>query len=165
MPDLGIYAISMARACYTLRVKLELIDIFQYLRKRLTQPLVKDKTRTKSLITFRNFGHNIGIDIPHSKMYDLIDTESKIRKLADQLPVDAKYMSNRKNRMVEEVLFLWLQDQRSRQIPINGKMIMEAAQVTYTGLVDEYEKDDTREAVVPSFSASWFDAFKKRYRI
>lgn len=42
---------------------------------------------------------------------------------------------------------------------------MEAARVTYTVLVDVYEKSDTRDAVVPSFSASWFNAFKKRYHI
>ncbi|KAF8930760.1 hypothetical protein BGZ47_000398, partial [Haplosporangium gracile] len=89
MSDLGIYAISMARTCYTLRVKLELIDIFHYLRKRLTQPLVKDKTQTKTSVTFRNFGHNIGIDIPHSTMHGFINNESRIRELADQLPVDA----------------------------------------------------------------------------
>jgi len=165
MPDPGVYAISMARTCYTLRIKLELVDIFHYLQKHLTKPLVKDKNRTKSTITYRNFGLNMGIDIAHSTVYDFIRKEETIRKLADQLPLDAKYMTNRKNRMVEEVLYLWLQNQRSRQIPVNGKMIMEAAQVTYTVLVDEYEKSDTRDAVAPSFSASWFNAFKKRYQI
>ncbi|KAG9064927.1 hypothetical protein KI688_003189 [Linnemannia hyalina] len=44
-PDPGVYAISMTRTCYTLRVKLEPIDIFRYLQKHLTKPLAKDPTQ------------------------------------------------------------------------------------------------------------------------
>ncbi|KAF8930879.1 hypothetical protein BGZ47_000345 [Haplosporangium gracile] len=133
-PDPGVYAISMMRTCYTLHVKLELIDIFHYLQKHLTKRLAKDSTQIRTTI------------------------EAKIRALGDHLPVDAKYVVNRKNRTVEE-------DQRSKQVPINGKMIMEAAQVIYTVLVNSYEDTGTRVGVIPSFSASWFDAFKKQYRI
>ncbi|KAF9080435.1 hypothetical protein BGX29_005320, partial [Mortierella sp. GBA35] len=90
-PDPGVYAISMARTCYTLRVKLELIDIFHYLQKHITKALTKDPTKTRTTVSYRNFGHNIGMNIPHSTLQDILRNETKIRAMADQLPVDAKY--------------------------------------------------------------------------
>ncbi|KAF8944093.1 hypothetical protein BGZ47_004661 [Haplosporangium gracile] len=143
----------MSMPCYTLRVKLELVDIFHYLQKHITKSLVKDKIQTKSTITYRNFGYNMDIDIAHFTMYDYIRNEETIRKQADQLPLRCQ-----------------VHDQPEEQSGGGGsfygeKMTMKAAQVTYTVLVDEYEKSDTRDAVVPSFSASWFNTFKKRYQI
>jgi hypothetical protein len=85
-PDPGLYAISMARNCYTLRVKLELLDIFHYLQKHLTKSLAKGPTKTKSTVSYRNFGHNIGMDIPHSTLQGFLKNEDKIRAMAEQLP-------------------------------------------------------------------------------
>ncbi|OAQ28224.1 hypothetical protein K457DRAFT_156392 [Linnemannia elongata AG-77] len=91
-PDPGAYATSMTRTCYTLRVKLELINIFRYLQKHLTKPLVKDATQIRTTVSYRNFGYNIGMKIPHSTLQRILQNEAKTRALADQLPVDAKYM-------------------------------------------------------------------------
>jgi len=128
-------------------------------------PKSTKKSEDKSVVNLRNFGEYIGYSIPRTTLSNFIAKESTLRQVAELLPVGSKYIVNRKNRIVEEVLVLWLQDQRSRHVPVDGKMIKEAAQVTYTVLVDSFDPDDLRGGVVPSFSTSWFDAFKKRYRI
>jgi len=95
----------------------------------------------------------------------MLKDEDKLRAAAKTLPEGAHYVVNRKLVMLEQVLCRWLEEQREQNTPVNGKMLKKAAAVTYTVLEECHAPHVDRPFTMPSFSASWFDAFKKRYRI
>ncbi|KAG9071228.1 hypothetical protein KI688_008773 [Linnemannia hyalina] len=122
-PHPGVFVITMVRTYYTLLIKLEL-------QWHMRVPKKTNRSEDKSVVTLRNFGEYIGYDISRTTLSNFIRKEIPLRQVADLLPVESKCIVNRKNRIVEEVLVLWLEDQRSRHVPVDGK-INEAAQVTY----------------------------------
>lgn len=68
--------------------------------------------------------------------------------------------------MIERVLLYWLRDQRKKNVPVTGKLMKEAGHFACMVLCDL--KDDSGNTVSEapmSFSAWWFDSFKKQHRI
>ena len=158
LPTAGQFKVPMVRVSQTLATQVELLDIYYYLKKRQA-----DLPRKLSRDTF---GSMIGFDLPGSTLGDMIKREVAIRAAAKKYPLNAHYIVNRKHVLIEDVLYRWLQEQREENIPVNGKMIKHAADITYTVLCDHHDDSGyTVSEVQPSFSVSWFDAFKKRYRI
>ncbi|KAG9319209.1 hypothetical protein KVV02_005517, partial [Mortierella alpina] len=65
---------------------------------------------------------------------------------------------------LEQVLNSWLEEQRKQSTPVSAKTIKKAAAVTYT-ILATYSNLDERPDNEPSFTASWFTAYKKRHQI
>lgn len=147
----------MVKVCSTLQEKIEYLDLYHYLKAR--QHDVRHK------ISYHNFGSLIGGHLPASTLCRMLKEEDKLRAGAKALPDGAHYIVNRKLVVLEQVVCRWLEDQRKQNTPVNGKMIKKAAAVTYIILEECHAPHIDRPFTMPSFSASWFDAFKKRYRI
>lgn len=77
-------------------------------------------------------------------------------KLLKEAPTGASRSKLRKSShpAVEEALLLWIQDARSKNIPLNGPLIQERAKQLAFGLDIEFEA-----------SQGWFDRFKRRHGI
>jgi len=158
LPTKDLFEVRMVKVCETIKAKVELLDIYHYLGKR------QDDLPFK--LSKSNFGHLIGFHIPRTTLSSWLSREKEYRRECNKYPEGAQYIIDRKNCKVEQVLYHWLEDQRKQNIPVNGKMIKEAAKVTYTVLADIQDDSDlTAMDAAPSFSASWFDAFKERYRV
>ncbi|KAG0249739.1 hypothetical protein BG011_008988, partial [Mortierella polycephala] len=131
----------MTRICYTIRVKLELIDIYRFIQKTYTK--VQRNKKIAPVLSLRTFENYIGVHIHRNTLNRWLVQEDKLRQMAPQLTMSAKYLVNRKNRMVEEVIIRWLENQRSLHLPVHGKAVQNAAQVTYKILIDSYESVDS----------------------
>jgi len=161
LPNQDLFAILMAKVVAELETKVELLDIYHYLVAR--QDLFGE---FKMKVSYANFGQMIGCHLPKTTLCRWLAEEEVIRKAAKDRPPGTCYIVNRKYVQVEEVLYRWINSQREQCTPVNGKMIKEAAHVTYTILGDLYDPSGATESdSPPSFSASWFNGFKKRYQI
>ncbi|KAF8928451.1 hypothetical protein BGZ58_009628 [Dissophora ornata] len=148
----------MAKVALPIRVKVEILDIYHYIKSQ--------QVDIRHRVTLTNFGPSIGIRLPTTTLFNILRQEEDLRKAVEVLPEGAHYVVNRKNEMVEEVLLRWIESQRNQRVPVNGKMIKQAASVTYIVLADYSDPPhDATSGTVPFFSASWFNAFKKRYQI
>ncbi|KAF9991544.1 hypothetical protein BGZ79_004336 [Entomortierella chlamydospora] len=127
----------MVRTRYTLRVKVEIINIYHYLRQHMTVPQVKDKSKTKPTASLKTFGEYIGIGLLHTTLEDFLKKEAELRQQAAKLDVGVKYIVNRKNRMLKKVVYRWLEVQRSKHLSVTGKMIITAAKTVYTIYADD----------------------------
>jgi hypothetical protein len=159
-PGQNRFEIPMKRVVNKISVKLELVEIYQYLQRRWEQGTLPTK------ITKGNFGQLIGCHIPRSTMAGLLNNLGDLRKASEIFPDDACYMVKSKNSELEQVLVEWIKEQRDLHVPVTGRAIKKAASVTFLVLTDADDlEDEARSEVMPSFSASWFDKFKKRNRI
>lgn len=110
----------------------------------------------------------VGRDIPKSTLNDMIKLEDDLRMAENVLPDGAKYLVTRKHMELELVLLQWIESQRARNVPVSGKMIKKAAEITYTVLADYQEQGDAAVSEIePSFAASWswFEGFKQHHKI
>jgi len=154
------YQIEMKKTVNTLAVKIELLDIYRYLEARQGAGSLQCK------LTTGNFGQLIGCHIPRTSVFDMLSCEVTLRRAAEEFPTGACYIVKRKNSKIEQVLLEWISKQRDDQTPVNGRMIKRAAAITFTVLADaEDEEDEAKSEGLPSFSASWFNSFKKRHCI
>ncbi|KAI1285624.1 hypothetical protein EDD11_000792, partial [Mortierella claussenii] len=138
-PRADVFEAPMAKVCPSLSVKIEFLDIYHYLQAR--QADIRHK------ISYNNFGSLIGCHLPSSTLCRMLKEEDKLRAASKVLPEGAYYIVNRKNVMLEQVLYRWLDEQRKQNIPVNGKMIKQAAVVTYTILADYHDPDDDRQGI------------------
>ncbi|KAG0352441.1 hypothetical protein BGZ54_002784 [Gamsiella multidivaricata] len=93
----------------------------------------------------------IGTSLPERTFRRMLKREDEIRAAAKVSPVGAYYIVNRKNILIEEVLYQWLQVQRKQNILVNGKMIKNAGMI----LVDlQDDSGHTVPEAPSSFSVS-----------
>lgn len=151
------FELPMVKNCEPVHVKVELLDIYHY--------LVSRQDDLNQRVTYRSFGPMIGVNLPNQTLSNWIKNESRYRASVLNLPKDACYIIETKNAKVETVLVRWLENQRAQNIPVSAKMIKGAAVMTHTVLQDWFVTQDGEVDVNPSFSASWFDSFKKRNQI
>jgi len=160
MPKLDKTAINLAKVSYTISKKVEILDVFHYLSRRNAGLAYKVSSRT--------FGPLVGLNIPKTTLNNMLMMEDDLRIAQKVLPDDAKYLVTRKHMKLELVLIQWIESQRSRNVPVSGKMIKKAAEITYTVLADYQEQGDGAVSEMePSFAASWswFEGFKKHHGI
>ncbi|KAF9101672.1 CENPB DNA-binding domain-containing protein 1 [Mortierella sp. AM989] len=145
----------MSKVSRILEKQVEILDLFHYLEKR------KENLPFKRYL--RSFGPAIGVVLSKSSLEYMLKREDKMCVAAKMCPTKAHCIINRKNAMLEE-------GSSTIGYKINEKedflMIKQAANVTYTVLCNiRDDSGNTISEAHPSFSASWFDAFKKRYHI
>ncbi|KAF9079350.1 hypothetical protein BGX23_004324, partial [Mortierella sp. AD031] len=157
-PTADQFEIPMARVSHSLQTQVELLDIYHYLERR--------KENLPIALSPGTFGLALGIKLSHRTCYNMLKREDELRDAAKTLPEGAHYIVKRKGLMIEQVLLYWLHDQRKKNVPVTGKMLKEAAHFACTVLCDL--KDDSGNTVSEapmSFSAWWFDSFRKQHRI
>jgi hypothetical protein len=151
-----MFEVPMVKVCTTLSVKLEYLDIYHYLKSR--------QHHLRHKISHNNFGLLIGCHIPKTTLSRMLQDEEKLRAASKLLPQDASYIVNRRHDKLEHVLNRWLEDQRKQNTPVSAKMIKKAASVTHT-ILATYNDPNERPVREPTFTASWFTAYKKRHQI
>ena len=160
LPTLGETHIPMIKVQLTLTEKVELLDIYHYLRSR--QRDIRQK------ITRTTFGPLIGIELPRTTLVDILKREADYRAAVKIFPPDSKNIMHRKHIELELLIVEWIEEQKTKNVPVSGRMIRRAADITYTILADSRDDDDDADCEIErSFTASysWFSGFKRFHGI
>lgn len=92
-------------------------------------------------------------------IYDIMKNKEKIEgfmKSVEDDHLNRKTLRTSEFPEVEEALFIWFKQQRTRNVPISGDILKQKAQYFYTEIT---KKNDFRA------SHGWFENFKKRHGI
>ncbi|KAF9160458.1 hypothetical protein DFQ26_005495, partial [Actinomortierella ambigua] len=84
LPEFKEYELLMVKSCQPVHVKVELLDIYHYLKKR--------QRHIQTKVTYQSFGPMIGVSLPKQTFSNWIRNEGAYRNAALSVSKDARYI-------------------------------------------------------------------------
>ncbi|KAG0195620.1 hypothetical protein BGX33_002897, partial [Mortierella sp. NVP41] len=149
---------------YTLRHRMELVEIFRYLKATINI----DKTQKR--VTANNFHRSVGLPIPGKSIAKWDKDFDKIQFDVAHGQGDKCTLSSNPVDLIQNILdktvYEWLLEARKSNGIVSGRQLQAAADSIFHILMDDiYEPDDIPLGRTVSFTAAWRSRMTQEYGV
>ncbi|KAF9149375.1 hypothetical protein BG015_008828 [Linnemannia schmuckeri] len=145
----------LTRCDYSLVHKVDLVDIYYYYERH---------PKLAGAVSTRNFVRMVGLPISKGSIDRWINNYEELKEPALNSPEGTIIRIHRKNTIIDKTLLLGLEDQRKKNLPVNGGQISDAVEIIYIILL-EVEDDHIRPHDRLLFSAAWVTGYVSRNEV